>query len=103
MGLPGLTSSQMVEVDRIMMVELEVPVDLMMEHAGNNLARLCVTLSPTRDGIFRVIAGSGNNGGGGLGPFLGRVSLGRLPFGRCPGRLPSRFKMSLTSWMFSET
>ena len=67
MGLPGLASSQMVEVDRIMMVELEVPVDLMMEHAGNNLARLCVTLSPTRDGVFRVIAGSGNNGGGGTG------------------------------------
>jgi NAD(P)H-hydrate epimerase len=66
MGLPGLTSSQMVEVDRIMMVELEVPVDLMMEHAGNNLARLCATLSPTRDGVFRVIAGSGNNGGGGI-------------------------------------
>jgi NAD(P)H-hydrate epimerase len=66
MGLPGLASSQMVEVDRIMMVELEVPVDLMMEHAGNNLARLCVTLSPTRDGVFRVIAGSGNNGGGGI-------------------------------------
>ena len=66
MGLPGLTSSQMVEVDRIMMDELGVPVDLMMEHAGNNLARLCVDLSPTRDGIFRVIAGSGNNGGGGI-------------------------------------
>lgn len=48
------------------MDELEVHVDLMMEHAGNNLARLCVTLSPTRDGIFRVIAGSGNNGGGGI-------------------------------------
>lgn len=66
MGLPGLTSSQMVEVDRIMMDELGVSVDLMMEHAGNNLARLCVDLSPTRDGIFRVIAGSGNNGGGGI-------------------------------------
>lgn len=48
------------------MDELEVPVDLMMEHAGSNLARLCVTLSPTRDGVFRVIAGSGNNGGGGI-------------------------------------
>ena len=66
MGLPGLTSSQMVEVDRIMMDELGVPVGLMMEHAGNNLARLCVDLSPTRDGTFRVIAGSGNNGGGGI-------------------------------------
>lgn len=66
MGLPGLTSSQMVEVDRIMMDDLGVPVELMMEHAGNNLARLCVDLSPTPDGVFRVIAGSGNNGGGGI-------------------------------------
>lgn len=66
MGLPGLTTAQMVEVDRIMMDELGVPVDLMMEHAGNNLARLCVDLSPSSDGVFRVIAGSGNNGGGGL-------------------------------------
>jgi NAD(P)H-hydrate epimerase len=66
MGLPGLTSSEMAEVDRIMMDELGVPVDLMMEHAGNNLARLCVSLSATCDGFFRVIAGSGNNGGGGI-------------------------------------
>ncbi|MHA2320782.1 MAG: NAD(P)H-hydrate epimerase [Candidatus Thorarchaeota archaeon] len=66
MGLPGLTASQMLEVDRIMIDELGIPVDLMMEHAGNNLARLCVELSPMRDGVFQVIVGSGNNGGGGI-------------------------------------
>lgn len=66
MGLPGLTTSQMVEVDRIMMDELGVPVELMMEHAGSNLAKLCVNLTPTGEGQFRVIAGSGNNGGGGI-------------------------------------
>lgn len=66
MGLPGVTTSQMVEVDRIMMEELGVPVDLMMEHAGANLAKLCVNLTPTGEGFFRVISGSGNNGGGGI-------------------------------------
>ena len=48
------------------MDDLGVPVELMMEHAGNNLARLCVDLTPTPDGAFRVITGSGNNGGGGI-------------------------------------
>jgi NAD(P)H-hydrate epimerase len=66
MGLPGLTTSQMVEVDRIMMEELQIPVDLMMEHAGHNLAKLCINLTPTGEGLFRVIVGSGNNGGGGI-------------------------------------
>jgi NAD(P)H-hydrate epimerase len=66
MGLPGLTTPQMAEVDRIMMQELRVPVELMMEHAGSNLAKLCVDLAPSGDGFFRVISGSGNNGGGGI-------------------------------------
>jgi NAD(P)H-hydrate repair Nnr-like enzyme with NAD(P)H-hydrate epimerase domain len=40
MGLPGISREQMVEVDWIMIEELGLPVELMMEHAGVNLARL---------------------------------------------------------------
>jgi NAD(P)H-hydrate epimerase len=64
MGLPGLTTSQMVEVDRIMMKGLNIPLELMMEHAGHNLARLALNLSHKK--TFRIVAGSGSNGGGGL-------------------------------------
>jgi NAD(P)H-hydrate epimerase len=49
-----------------MIKEYDIPVELMMEHAGLNLARLSITKSS--DSIIRyvVIAGSGNNGGGGI-------------------------------------
>ncbi len=64
--LPGLTREQMTEVDRIMMEDLQIPVDLMMENAGYSLARLLVRYYPDRNRAIQVIAGSGNNGGGGL-------------------------------------
>ena len=41
-GLPGITKDQMQEVDRLMIEEYQVPIELMMEHAGLNLARLAV-------------------------------------------------------------
>lgn len=56
----------MIEVDRIMMKDLSVPIELMMEHAGLNLARLALELSNPGASTFRVVAGTGNNGGGGL-------------------------------------
>ncbi|MHA2141132.1 MAG: NAD(P)H-hydrate epimerase [Candidatus Thorarchaeota archaeon] len=56
----------MIEVDRIMVDELKVPIELMMEHAGLSLARLAVALSTRQNPDFYVVAGSGNNGGGGL-------------------------------------
>ncbi|MFW9966065.1 MAG: NAD(P)H-hydrate epimerase [Candidatus Thorarchaeota archaeon] len=56
----------MIEVDRIMVNELKVPVELMMEHAGHSLAKLAVALSKRENPEFCIIAGSGNNGGGGL-------------------------------------
>ncbi len=65
-GLPGITKDQMQEVDRLMMEEYQVPVELMMEHAGLNLARLAVKKMYNKSCTFQVIAGSGNNGGGGL-------------------------------------
>lgn len=66
MGLPGLNTSQMIEVDRIMMNDLRVPIELMMEQAGFNLARLALELSDPSASSFRVVVGTGNNGGGGL-------------------------------------
>ncbi|MHA1959372.1 MAG: NAD(P)H-hydrate epimerase [Candidatus Thorarchaeota archaeon] len=56
----------MAEVDRIMMDELHVPVELMMEHAGLCLARAVVNLFDGAIMDIVVVVGSGNNGGGGL-------------------------------------
>ncbi len=64
MGLPGISTEQMMEVDRIMVQELGVPVELMMEHAGLSLARF--TIQKANTSSFLVIAGPGNNGGGGI-------------------------------------
>jgi NAD(P)H-hydrate epimerase len=66
MVLPGISAAQMAEVDRLMTEERGVPVELMMEHAGLNLARLTVRLTGRGCYTYQVIAGAGNNGGGGL-------------------------------------
>ncbi|UCG00961.1 MAG: NAD(P)H-hydrate epimerase [Candidatus Heimdallarchaeota archaeon] len=65
-GLPGITKKQMQEVDRLMIEEYQIPVELMMEHAGLNLARLAVNMTNNKRYTIQIIAGSGNNGGGGL-------------------------------------
>ncbi|MHA2042022.1 MAG: NAD(P)H-hydrate epimerase [Candidatus Thorarchaeota archaeon] len=56
----------MIEVDRIMVNELKVPIELMMEQAGLSLARLAVALRDHQAPEFYIVAGPGNNGGGGL-------------------------------------
>lgn len=57
----------MIEVDRIMVEELGIPVELMMEHASLNLAKVCVENAEKYKLInYMVVAGSGNNGGGGI-------------------------------------
>lgn len=66
MGLPGITREQMIEIDRFMVEEYHIPVELMMEHAGLNLARLAVKYSTDNVDNYIIIAGSGNNGGGGI-------------------------------------
>jgi NAD(P)H-hydrate epimerase len=66
MALPGISAEQMAEVDRLMTEERGVPLELMMEHAGLNLARLAVRLAGRGRRIYQVIVGAGNNGGGGL-------------------------------------
>ncbi|TET81476.1 hypothetical protein E3J38_03845 [candidate division TA06 bacterium] len=66
MPLPGLTKTQMVEVDRIMVNELHVPIELMMEQAGLNLARLATRFRRSKPIEYLGVVGSGHNGGGGL-------------------------------------
>jgi len=66
--LPALTTDQMVEVDRLMIEEYHIQLIQMMENAGRNLALLAKRLleDDIVDRPVVVLAGRGNNGGGGL-------------------------------------
>ena len=75
MNLPALTAEQMRGVDRLMVEEFGVRPVQMMENAGRELARLArQVLSDDENGAVDalqdrpivVLAGRGNNGGGGL-------------------------------------
>lgn len=62
--LPAVTASQMAEVDRIMIEDLDIRLLQMMENAGRNLAALAIhRFEPQR---VIVLAGPGGNGGGGI-------------------------------------
>lgn len=66
-SVPAVTVEQMREVDRQMIEEYGILLIQMMENAGRNLA---VLVSAIAQGAFGksvlVLAGTGNNGGGGL-------------------------------------
>jgi len=67
--IPTLTSSQMREVDRLMIEEYRIGLIQMMENAGRNLAWLSRSLflnGNLKGKRVLVLAGSGGNGGGGL-------------------------------------
>lgn len=65
--VPSVTTEQMREVDRLMVEEYGIVLLQMMENAGRNLARLAATLAAgARDRSVLVLAGKGNNGGGGM-------------------------------------
>ncbi|MFZ5820188.1 MAG: NAD(P)H-hydrate epimerase [Chloroflexota bacterium] len=66
--LPALTTSQMIEVDRLMVAEWGISLIQMMENAGRNLAELAKRrLGGTAEGKrVVVLCGTGNNGGGGM-------------------------------------
>ena len=66
MGLPGISKEQMAEVDRIMVEDFRIPIELMMENAGLNLANLAINLSKNPYSNYIIIAGTGNNAGGGI-------------------------------------
>jgi len=67
-NLPALTPNQMVEVDRLMVDVYGIQLVQMMENAGRNLADLAQALlqGEVQDRPVLVLAGRGNNGGGGL-------------------------------------
>ncbi len=66
--LPTLTTDQMREVDRVMIEDLGITLIQMMENAGRQLATLAREKQSGKVEGKRIIvlAGRGNNGGGGL-------------------------------------
>jgi NAD(P)H-hydrate epimerase len=66
--VPALSTDQMREVDRLMIEEYGIELIQMMENAGRNLAMLAKRLldGEIQDRPVVVLAGRGNNGGGGL-------------------------------------
>ena len=74
MILPALSADQMRDVDRLMVERYGIQLPLMMENAGRNLAHLAKRIlsideddeDVLQDRPIVVLAGRGNNGGGGL-------------------------------------
>ena len=65
-SIPFISVEQMIEVDRLMIEKYEISLIQMMENASYNLANLGRILYPKAEN-FIIMAGKGNNGGGGLG------------------------------------
>ncbi len=67
-SVPIITSTQMVEVDRIMIEEYGVQLIQMMENAGRNLAEQARRMlgGQVVNKAITVLCGAGNNGGGGM-------------------------------------
>ncbi|MCH7698044.1 MAG: hypothetical protein IH865_03785 [Chloroflexi bacterium] len=77
-SVPSVTTEQMREVDRLMIEEYRIVLLQMMENAGRSLARLAASLAggaPNRDVL--VLAGTGNNGGGGMVAARHLTNMGR--------------------------
>jgi NAD(P)H-hydrate epimerase len=64
--IPGLTTEQMREVDRIAVDDFELGLLQMMENAGRNLAQHAISYLEGQPGAVTVLAGPGGNGGGGI-------------------------------------
>jgi hydroxyethylthiazole kinase-like uncharacterized protein yjeF len=64
-GVPSVTAAQMAEVDRITIEELHMPVDVLMENAGRQIAAAARAFLGGSVAGKRVIGlvGTGNNGG----------------------------------------
>lgn len=67
-NLPALTTTQMIEVDRLMVEEWHISLIQMMENAGRNLAELARRLlgGSVEGKHVVVLCGTRNNGGGGM-------------------------------------
>ncbi len=68
MHIPSLTTTQMAEVDRLMIQEYGITLPQMMENAGRALAELTRRLlgGSAAGRTVVVLCGRGNNGGGGM-------------------------------------
>ncbi|MCC7354857.1 MAG: NAD(P)H-hydrate epimerase [Anaerolineae bacterium] len=66
--VPAITTAQIVEVDRAMMEDFGIALVQMMENAGRNLAHLAREMlgGQALGRQVLILAGAGNNGGGGL-------------------------------------
>lgn len=67
-AVPGVTTAEMREIDRIAVEETGPNLFQMMENAGRNLAAVCLDSLGSRRRSSRVVvlAGTGGNGGGGM-------------------------------------
>ena len=66
MKIPALTTSQMIEVDRLMTEVYGIQLIQMMENAGRNLAELALRMLTSHQKTVVILCGDGNNGGGGM-------------------------------------
>lgn len=67
MKIPAISVHQMAEVDRLMIEVYHIELIQMMENAGRNLADFAQSMTASHPNpTYLVMAGSGNNGGGGL-------------------------------------
>ena len=64
--VPGLTTEQMREVDRIAVEDFGLGILQMMENAGRNLAQFTLSFIERKPVRVAILAGPGGNGGGGL-------------------------------------
>ena len=74
-SVPWLTVDQMVEADRLAIEEFNIDLLQMMEHAGSSLSEVTQRLAPS--GRITILAGAGNNGGGGLCAARHLINRGR--------------------------
>lgn len=65
MATEALSLESFKEMDYLAVEKYSLPIELMMENAGLQLARL-TALKATKDSIITIGVGNGNNGGGGL-------------------------------------
>ena len=65
-SVPSVTTDQMREVDRLMVEEYGIVLLQMMENAGRGLASLVASLTARTPSRVLLLAGTGNNGGGGM-------------------------------------
>jgi len=65
-GYGALSIDEFKEMDRLAIERFKIPIELMMENAGLQLARLTSLFLPDKNKKVLIGVGTGNNGGGGL-------------------------------------